>query len=157
MYKERCAKRTVNGKIIVYNDGKFGEKNIMTKQTECRNGCGRILEWDNNQPGKYKFVEAATGQLHRCPNYVSKQTSDFERNKQMYGGPSLSSGYNQMQKDLADMGVWKDGAELRIRELEKEANRYIELTDAIAKELKIKSFKPASELEQEENEKTLDE
>ena len=125
----------------------------MTKQTECRNGCGRILEWDNNQPGKYKFVEAATGQLHRCPNYVSKQTTDFDRNKTQYGstyrGPS---NMDKMEKDLADLGVWKDGAELRIRELEKEANRFIELTDAIAKELKIKSFKPASELEQEKEE-----
>jgi hypothetical protein len=117
----------------------------MTKQTECRNGCGRILEWDNNQPGKYKFVEAATGQLHRCPNYVSKSSQQFQQNKAMYAGPEQ----NQMQKDLADLGVWKDGAELRILELEREANRFIELTDAIAKELKIRSFKTASELDAE--------
>jgi len=114
----------------------------MTRQTECRNGCGRILEWDNNQPGKYKFVEAATGVLHNCPNYVSKSSQQFQQNKAMYGGPQD----NQMQKDLADLGVWKDGAELRIRELEHQANRFIELSDAIAKELKIRSFKTASDI-----------
>ena len=125
----------------------------MTRQTECRNGCGRILEWDNNQPGKYKFVEAATGQLHVCPNYIRTQSSTFERNKQQYGqGYRGPSNMDKMEKDLADMVVWRDGAELRIRELEKEANRFIELTDAIAKELKIKSFKPASELEETKQE-----
>src|SRR6476659_4614233 len=59
----------------------------MAKQTECRNGCGRILEWDNNQQGKYKFVEAATGQLHKCPNYKAKQMSEYESNKAKYAQP----------------------------------------------------------------------
>ena len=117
-------------------------------QKICNNGCGRMIEWNNDF--RY-FVEVATGQRHKCPNYSGRQQSDFERNKQQYGqtyrGPS---NMDKMEKDLADMGVWKDGAELRIRELEKEANRFIELTDAIAKELKIKSFKPASELAPEE-------
>jgi len=122
----------------------------MTKQTECRNGCGRILEWDNNQPGKYKFVEAATGQLHRCPNYVSKSSQQFQQNKEQYGGYRGPSGLEKMERDLADLGVWKDGAELRILELEREATRFMDLTDAIAKELKIRSFKTASDLHEDE-------
>ena len=100
-----------------------------------------MIEWHNDF--KY-FIEVANGQRHRCPNYTSNK---FQQNKTAYGGPSQD---NQMQKDLADLGVWKDGAELRIQELEREANKFIELTDAIAKELKIRSFKTASELEDEE-------
>ena len=126
----------------------------MTKQTECRNGCGRILEWDNNQPGKYKFVEAATGQLHRCPNYVSKSSQQFQQNKAAYGGPSVQDG---LIRDVQDHSVKLDAHDLRISELEKEANRFIELTDAIAKELKIRSFKTASELELVKDPLELDE
>jgi len=109
---------------------------------ECKNGCGRMIEWNNDL--RY-FQETATGQRHMCPNWKARQTSTFEQNKQMYGGPQD----NQMQKDLADLGVWKDGAELRIRELENQQSRFVELSDAIAKELKIRSFKTASELDAE--------
>ena len=33
---------------------------------ECRNNCGRVIEWDNEN--RY-FIEVANGQRHRCPNY----------------------------------------------------------------------------------------
>jgi len=106
----------------------------MGKQTECRNGCGRILEWDNNQPGKYKFVEAATGQLHNCPNYKSAK---FEQNKQQgYRGPDQ----NQVQTDVAnlvgDVAVLKE----QVKELQFTLN-------GISKTLAAMSFKPASEVE----------
>ncbi len=107
----------------------------MTKQTECRNGCGRILEWDNNQPGKYKFVEAATGQLHRCPNY--NPGAKFEQNKQQagYRGPEQ----NQVQTDVAnlvgDVAVLKE----QVKELQFTLSG---LGEAIAKI----SVKPASEV-----------
>ena len=115
--------------------------------TNC-NWCGTEIKFDGmvrSQSGKM-IPLLPNGEKHDCPKnpYNTKSSTDFQRNKQMYAGPQQ----NQMEKDLADLGVWKDGAELRIQELEREANRFIELTDAIAKELKIRSFKTASELQE---------
>jgi len=115
---------------------------------ECKNGCGRMIEWNNDL--RY-FQETATGQRHMCPNWKARQTSTFDDNKQKYGsGYTGPSNMDKMEKDLADLGVWKDGMELRMKELENEASRFIELSDALAKELKIKSFKTASDLHEDE-------
>jgi len=49
---------------------------------ECKNGCGRMIEWNNEL--RY-FEETATGQRHKCPNYKAKQMSEYESNKAKYG------------------------------------------------------------------------
>jgi hypothetical protein len=109
----------------------------------CRNGCGRMLEWDPNLEGTNKYIEVGTGMPHkgRCPNYSNASTNKFEQNKQQYGqgysGPSVQDG---LIKDVQDHSVRLDSHELRIKELERTLSG---LDAAIAK----LSFKPASELE----------
>jgi|SRR6476619_5213692 len=51
---------------------------------ECKNGCGRMIEWNNEL--RY-FEETATGQRHKCPNYKAKQMSEYESNKAKYSQP----------------------------------------------------------------------
>jgi len=54
---------------------------------ECKNGCGRMIEWNNEL--RY-FEETATGQRHKCPNYKAKQMSEYESNKAKYGQSNQS-------------------------------------------------------------------
>lgn len=48
---------------------------------ECKNNCGRVIEWDNE---KRFFVEVANGQRHMCPNYKAGAGKP-------YSGPATNS------------------------------------------------------------------
>ena len=104
------------------------------KVQDCRNGCGRKI-FVSDRTGKWLPYDIGTDNKHDCPNWKSgnrlASSQQFADNKVRYGtsyaGPSVD--YN-MQKDLADLVVWKDGAELRIKELERTLSG---LDSAIAK------------------------
>jgi len=110
------------------------------KVQECRNGCGRKI-FVSDRSGRWIPYDIGTDNKHDCPNFQSnaqsKQTTDFNRNKQMYGGPTEQ---NQVQTDVAnlvgDVAVMKE----QIKELQYTLN-------GLGKTIAEQSFKPASEID----------
>jgi len=111
-------------------------------QKQCKNGCGRIIEWNNDL---HYFEEVATSQRHMCPNWQSKQTSTFEQNKKMYAGPT-----DQVQTEVANLVADISVMKQQILSLQQSVNG---LGEAIAKV----SFTTANKLEDTEPEEIIDE
>jgi hypothetical protein len=109
------------------------------KKQNCRNNCGAQI-FVSDRTGRWLPYNWGTDNKHDCPNFQQKRTSDFERNKQMYAGPSVEDG---IIKDIQNNSVRLDAHELRIKELERTLSG---LDSAIAK----LSFKKASEVEETE-------
>jgi len=108
---------------------------------ECRNGCGRMIEWNNDL--RY-FQEVANGQRHMCPNWQSRQANTFEQNKQKWGsGYNAGTQANKMEVDVAnlvgDVAVLKQ----QVSELQ-------HTLSGLSKAIGEMSFKPASEIVDEE-------
>jgi len=114
------------------------------KTQECRNGCGRKI-FVSDRSGRWLPYDIGTDNKHDCPNFQQKRTTDFNRNKQMYAGPSQE---NQMQTDIANLISNYPILEQRVRELE-------HTVSGLGKALGEMSFKPANELVQEENDEII--
>jgi len=105
------------------------------------NYCGTEIKFDGmvrSQTGKM-IPLLPNGEKHDCPKnpYKTKSSTDFNRNKQMYGGPQ-----NDILERQARLETEMDGLKFQMKQLTKIVEDYGE---ALAE----KSFKPASELDAE--------
>jgi hypothetical protein len=108
--------------------------------TNC-NYCGIEIKFDGmirSQSGKM-IPLLPNGEKHDCPKnpYKTKSSVDFNRNKQMYGGPTPQ---NDILERQARLETEMDGLKFQIKQLTKIVEDYGEA-------LGEQSFKKASEVE----------
>ena len=108
--------------------------------TNC-NWCGIEIKFDGmvrSQSGKM-IPLLPNGEKHDCPKnpYKTKSSTDFQRNKQMYGGPQ-----NDLLERQARTEVEIDGIKFEIKQLRKIIEDY---GQALAEQ----SIKTAKEIQEE--------